>query len=435
MPNVYAGITVETPQEVLQRIRSAREQALLNARSPEQITQININRALDLAMGNPEVEAARKKQATLSNAMREAQEFSKQEGLSQEEAQLQELSRLRDAFIDTDPEQALAITQMIQQQQVTNLERQKLQQQVTAGEADLSKRNKRYILDPETLESEEIDISTVEGAQQLLAARERGDAVSDKEGSLLNLYNAERARQHDNEQKLLMAQAKKEQVAMEKAGAMVALTPASKTTLQKGLPALRQPMDQLERAAALLNDPRYLSIAGKLKSFKAKAADLLSAGILTQEEAEWYSQVTKVRANIANAVGEFRHERFGGALTEPEIKKGKEYLPDAGDSPQAYLDKTEELYRMFKVGMARGSAALMNDDFRVLTQPAEMFWDEEEDRLFDPKLRQATAAPKRRDTLRSIVERKGRGRQTAEPTQPSGYQPGDWRKFINTGAQ
>jgi hypothetical protein len=406
------GLQIETPQEILARMANARQRALLAAESPEQVNQINMGRALDLIMGNPEVEAARRKTAAVTNAVRSAQDLGKEQGLNPQQTRRQELVNIRDALLETDPEQALQVTQMIQQQEIANLERRKLQQQITAGDMDLAAANKRYVLNPDTLESEELDVSTVEGAQRLLAARQRGEATADSEGALLNLYNAERARQHDTEMEAAMMRAKREQQALTKVDTSL-LGKETANTLKKGLPALRQPLDQLERAASLLNDPRYQSVAGKIKNFKAKASDLFSSGILSKEEAEWYSQVTRVRANIANAVGEFRHERFGGALTEPEIKKGKEYLPDAEDTPLEYLDKTEELYRMFQVGTRRASAALSADRWDVLTQPGTDFWNEETDRLFDPKMRgdRFPSAPKPEPTFGS--------RRARRQTQPS----------------
>jgi hypothetical protein len=406
----FAGLEIETPQEVLARLAQARQQAMAQAQTPEENTQIIINRALDLVMGNPEVEAARRKSAAVGNAIRSAQEFGKEAGLSEQDIRLKELTNIRDSLLEVDPGQALKVTQMIQQQEVANLERRKLKQQLAAGDLDLAQANKRYVLNPDTLKSEELDISTLEGAQRLLAARQRGEAIAANEGGLLNLYNAERARQHDAEMKEATSRAKKEQELLAKAGETQLLGKETANALKKGLPAIRQPLDQLERAASLLNDPRYLDISGKVGNFAAKAADLVAGGLLSEEEAKWYDEVIRVRANIANASGEFLHERYGGALTTGEAERAKQYLPDKDDTPEEFLTKTEELYMMLTTSMRRATTALSANRWDVLTQPGTEFWDEETDRLFDPAMRRSrvtkTAEPE--ETLRF---RKQRGQQ------------------------
>ena len=413
----YGGINIETPQEVLARLAQARQQAMAKA-SPEQINNLMIERALDLAMGNPEVDAARQKTSAVQNALQEARATAESQGLNEDDRRLLELTGLRDALIDSDPEQAMKLTQAIQTQQVYALEKRKLSQEISSGDMELASRNKRYVLNPDTLQSEEINVATVEGAQRLLEARQRGEAIATTEGGLINLYNAERARQFDREHQADILRSKTEIEALKKADAATGLGKVTSNTLKDAIIVSRQPMDQLERAASLINDPRFQSIAGKLTNFKAKVSDLLSSGILNEQEARWYEEVTRVRANIANAVGEFRHERFGGALTEPEIKKGREYLPDEEDTPQQFLAKTDELYRMFTIGTRRAENALASNSWRKLMTPGTEYWDEENDRLFSPSLTSQITDPVTSTPPSSgnLTVEGPRGRNRSKPT-------------------
>lgn len=388
----YAGIDIETPQEVLARLRGLRQQALMKAQTPHQRNLINLERSMDLVFGNPEVRAAEERTGAVKGAMDRAnEEMEGQEGLSDNQKQLRKLKAVQGALEKIDPDQALRVGDQIRELEVQELERQKLTQQVGIGKDTLGRLNKRYIFDTKTMQSKEIDISTPEGQAMAEEARAKGHLVAEKEGSLINFFSAAEARKHDRQMKSLTLAAEREKAQLEaKADAQgklvenLELTPATKNALQKGLPAVAQMMDQLETARDLMTDGRFLDIAGRVKNFSMSVRDFMGTGA-SAEDVEAYRKMIRVMSNVKNAAGELRHERYGGALTAPELEDSKTFIPDQSDTPTKFVEKINTLYNYFLTGQRRAQGALTTNRWEALLAKKDKLVDPEADRLFTPQ--------------------------------------------------
>lgn len=400
----YAGIQIETPQEVLARLRAAREKALLNARTPEQITQININRALDLVMGNPQVKAAEQKTGAVTGAMEQASKDVKSLNLSGDESRLHKLRLIRDSLEEIDPQQALQIDQQIQQQQIRNLEVRKLNQEIGAADYSLGQLNKRYAFDPDTLQTQVFDLSTPEGFKGAQEARLQGRLVTKSEDALVNIFNAERSRQWNQRQKELDREAQKQEKALEAASGKRSIVKSRRAALQGSIEANSQLMSMYKKAAALMNDPDMLRLRGRIKNFTMSVEDFAKQPNVSQAELDAYRRLSGVIATTMGAANRLIKERSGAAVTEQEWERLKKEIPLSEDGPIKFMQKMNNIYSTIAQATRRAEAALLADDFTILADDTGTY-SQDEDQLFsDQAFIDAGAVPQPQTTGNLTVQ-------------------------------
>ncbi len=374
---------IETPEEVQARINAERAEL---SQTKAGMDQANYAQFAEALFGNPEVTRAREQMSAVQSATEEARQLAEAEDLSDDDAETAKLQLIRDRLESTNPGAATQIDKHLLQRRQTLLEERRLQQEVTAGDIALGRSSKRFILNPDTLRSEEIDISTVEGAKKAIAAREAGHLVSQSEKDIINVFDHERARTHTEQLKRETLAYKAVQDKLGDEGNVFALTAPTRSALMKNL-MLNQPMiDELKTAGELLNDPNMMSLSHKIPNFIVGAKQAINMGLISQAEGERYSRYKSMIARMSNAASELRHARFGGALTETEYKLSKQFIPDASDTPIELVDKMNGLYDLLQKSSYRSNKALELNNYQMLSVPGEQFKEAIGPALFGPDI-------------------------------------------------
>lgn len=343
--------------------------------------------AMRAMFGSSAVQKQEAREQQISEALSQANADAKAQGIvDPAQKQMLRLEAVRATVEESDPSLAVKLEDQIRQLRVQDLEAQKLRQEVKAGDYKVDQLSKRYILNPDTLESQEVDITTPEGLAAVEAARENGDAVSASEGALLNIFNAERARQFTDRQKKLDRLAKEAEDAKETGD--VTLTTAHRTKLQGSLTANKQMMDQLKRASHILHDQEVLDMASRAGNWSSRVKDLLGMGY-SRKQAEKYIRAQTALANIQGAANTLLKERSGAAVTESEWERAKVEIPHIGDGPDQIRAKMENLYLMLSRSNKRARNALQANDFNILDQSGDT-WKGEDDYIWGKPLYQET---------------------------------------------
>ncbi len=374
---------IETPEEVQARINT--ERASL-AQTTEGRDQVNYTQFAEALFGNPEVTRAKEQMAVVRSATEEANKLADAEGLSDDDAETAKLQTIRDRLESTNPGAATQIDKHLLQRRQTLLEEKKLQQEAAAGDISLDRTNRRFILNPDTLRSEEIDLSTVDGAQKAIAAREAGYLVSESEKDIVNVFDKERARSHTEQLKRETRAYKAMQDKLKDEANVFALTEPTRSALMKNL-MMNQPMiDELKAAGELMNDPNMMSMSQKIPNLIVGAKQAINMGLISPEEGERYSRYKSMIARMSNAASELRHARFGGALTETEYELSKQFIPDASDTPLELIEKMNGLYDLLQKSSYRSNKALELNNYEMLSVPGEQFKDAIGPALFGPDI-------------------------------------------------
>ena len=376
------NLNIETPQEVLARIAAARQKALAKA-GPQEAAKINLNRGLDLLFGNPQARAAEEKAGAVRTALDTATKEGKQLDLTPDELQLRKLELVRNSLETIDPQQALAIDDQIRQIKIQNLERAKLNQEVKAGDISLQQANKRYAFNPDTLQSEEIDLSQPDGFKKAQDLRAQGRLVTKSEDALVNLFNAERSRKWNEQQKELDRQAKLQEASLKKGG-NTGITLSRKTQLQGSIEANTQLMDLYRKAADQLNDPSMLRVRNRIKNFSMSVTDFAKQPGVSQEDLDAYRRLQGLVASTMGAANRLIKERSGAAVTEQEWQRLKKEIPLVEDNPIDFMTKMNIMYSTLATSTRRAKDALLADDFTILTDDTGTF-SKPSDVLFNDK--------------------------------------------------
>lgn len=375
------GIKIETPQEVLARLNQQREVGMRQAAGdPGETARLRVAGLMDKVFGNPEVRKAQEQQDSLKAARVDAnQRITENPDMTEEQKQILRLQSLRDSVEESNPALAYQIDDKIRAVRVAQLEQRKLQQQVTVGDKQIDDMNRRFIMNPETLQSEEVDLSTPEGAQKVLEARRNGWAVAQKEGNLVNLFNAERARQFNAQQATLDRAAKLQEKELAKKGSYE-ITDTRKTQMQKSIEATRQLTDRWKRVSALMKDPELMTVLGRVQKLGLSGKALAGFG-LSASQREKYDRATALISSAMGAANILIKERSGAAVTEQEWERLKKELPTWDDDPAAFKRKMQEQYMLMMRSNRRLHSALEQNDWRVTDQEGTK-WASKDDVLF-----------------------------------------------------
>ena len=362
--NLLDVFNIPTPESVAQQEREETAKGLASA-DPRARRAASRGAAVRALFGSSAVDAAKAREAQIGTALKNADADLDSRGIEdQAQRQMIRLDAVRQAVEADDPSLGLRIEDQIRELRVMDLERQKLKQQVTAGDLQTAQLTKRFVLNPDTLESEEIDITTSEGLAKLRQAREEGRAVADTEGALLNIFNAERARQFTREQKELDRVAKAQEELLTKENVWE-ITKTRRTQLQASMTANRQLMDKYQEAAKIMNDTSVLDVMSRVGKFTTKVQDLAGLG-LSKAQREQYLAASQAIANLQGAANDLLREQSGAAVTDQEWQRAKVALPNMEDSPQEAMAKMETMFKVLNRSQKRMSRAMGANDFRIL---------------------------------------------------------------------
>lgn len=364
---------IETPQQVQARLKIARAKELSEAASPIERRRTVARQGLASLFQNKEVDRAKQMQTSISLATKRAEEMFQNEGITDKSTQqLLRLEEIRKEFAETNPSMALKLEDKIRELRVKGLEEQKLRQELKKGDYEVQQLSKRYIMNPNTLQEEEVDISTEEGYTKLKEAQGQGWAVADNRNALVNIFNSERARQFTERQSELDRIAKKQEDAAEKRNEQIGLTQTRRTAIQGSLQANRQLLDKYEEAASIMRDERVMDIMSRVGRLTTKAKDLLNIGLTPQEQAA-YLRATRAIANLQGAANELLREQSGAAVTDQEWERAKVALPNMEDSPEETAAKMENMYMLLNRSNARMNKALEANDYRILDEKGDAY--------------------------------------------------------------
>ena len=371
-------------------VREQRTQGLTSP-SGAQVRRTATQVALDSLFGNPMVNKAKQMENLVKQGDDDAERQFADEGITDPTTkQMLRLEAIRNRVKDVNPNLALKLEDQIRQLRVADLERKKLSQTVQAGDQQLRDITTRYVFNPDTLQTEVIDISTAEGKARLDEAGRSGWAISDKPGGILNIFSAERAgrRNWALEQKKLDAKAELEEKKLENQG-VFAITDTRKTQLQAAHNNSQMLRDRYRRVADVMNDPNMLTLANRVGNMTIKGVDKLGADVPAETRQQYRDFVT-MAASAMDAANVLIKERSGAAVTGQEWERLKVVVPLVTDSPQEFMAKLQEFYTVLGRAQRRIESAFEGNDFRILGQDS-VKWASEQDALFRSPTERAKA--------------------------------------------
>lgn len=385
---------METPQQVQARISKERAKGLSGGSTASR-RQARSNIFMDQLFGNKEVDAAQTLQNNVQAGLANAEQQFKDEGIEDPaQQQMLRLEAVRKSVQENNPGLALKLEDQIRTLRIADLERRKLDQTVKIGDDKVSRLNERFIFNPDTFKIEQVDIGTEEGKKRYDAAGEEGLARSDDEGSLLNLFNAERARAFTAEQKRLEILAQAEQDALAEEGEHKSIPKTRRTQMQRTIEAQTQLTDAYRRAADLMGTPGQGTTEwmNRVDNFTMSIKELASAG-LNADEIQQYTRFREIIAQTSGAANRLIKERSGAAVTEQEWERLKQELPTVHDSPSAFATKMQVMYDTLRRSNRRMDAAMQADDYTITMQDGENFASPEDFLFGQPKQDEQPAAP------------------------------------------
>lgn len=176
MPMQFGKITVETPQEVMARIKNQRQAMAVQGGIPG-IYQANLSTALDSLFGNPEVKNA----TAINNRLKSATAgFKPVEGEDDVTSELRRISAMRDAVQDVSPELANEMTTQMLQLGTIKAERAKLAAQTTKAQVGTSKTVQDMVVQATKLPSELENLDARTEASKAAAGASEASAASSR---------------------------------------------------------------------------------------------------------------------------------------------------------------------------------------------------------------------------------------------------------------
>lgn len=328
MPTNYSGLEIETPQEVLEKLRDKRTQ-MLATNNPLLMQRATIEEGIQAAFGSPQERRASRVQKVLG----EAQKLPAVEGESDVETSLRRLAKMRDAVVDIDPAVADKITTEMLKLGTIRQERLKLQGDIdrTAGQEQRDKD-----LHPAAIAEAGLDVLTKQAEMEPWINTKTGE------------YQAVSATDYEGK------------VDLAKRG----FVPGGKPTLQGGKnemlgidtspltkPSMNAAQEAYMGAGASLDmlaqtmqkyDPSFSTLPKQLLS-KGQGVYEKLGGTLTPAQKEQHGKYTAWQRNTVDGLNRYIKAITGAQMAVAEADRIMKAYPKPADGPTEYINNVREV--------------------------------------------------------------------------------------------
>lgn len=173
---------------------------------------------------------------------------------------------------------------------------------------------------------------------------------------------------------------------------------SDKVTIRKVEDSLFQNQDTLDGFMQSVEtfDPSFLTVAGKVKNWAFRAADI--AGFdLPDEQKEELRQFTAFKQRTSTNLNAYIKAITGAQMSNPEAVRLRKDVPTEDDSPTAYKEKMDSVVLKLSAIRARTLAALEHIDDRrkfneVRTTPLDKFMEQAKSEVAEQQETQTRAA-------------------------------------------
>jgi hypothetical protein len=345
MPTNYSGLEIETPQEVLGRLRDKRTE-MLATNNPLLMQRATIEEGIQAAFGSPEERKASRVQKVLGQASK----LPAVEGEDDVTSSLRRLAAMRDAVVDIDPAVADKITTEMLKLGTIRQERLKLQGDIdrTAGQ---EKRDRE--LHPGAV------------AEQGIAVVQKAAEMEPWMNPTTGKYTAVAAADMEGKQDL----------------ATRGYVPAGKPTLQGGKNELLGTEGQIGLTKPSMNAAQesYMGAGASLDmlaqtmqkydpAFSTMPAQWLAkgqgwyekfGGTLTPEQKATHGQFTSWKRNTVDGLNRYIKAITGAQMAVAEADRIKGAYPKPEDGPTEYINNVREVTKQL-LQVQKRSASLMS---------------------------------------------------------------------------
>lgn len=334
MPMQFGKMTIESPQEVLARLRQER-QAMAASGNVAAISQATLSNGLDALFGNPEVKSAQQLQKRLSAA---AESATPQDGDDDITSEMRRISAMRDAVADLDPGLANEMTTQLLQLGTVKAEREKLQAQ-----AQLAQNRDQRGANKDQRDAIKAGFDIAGKAQEIERKSGEGQNFWKRVGQ--QIKHVAIPADASLERRKLMAEGWIEgtgPTSEAEANSIVGEKPTKpvQTDLQTAVLTANNQLDQMATIAQKF-EPEFLTLPTQLLMKGAGALDKVGlGGTIPAELAGKRERFIEFRRNSVNAFNLYIKAITGAAMAVPEAERIQKGFPDAeNDSPQAFVSK------------------------------------------------------------------------------------------------
>lgn len=355
MPMQFGKVSIESPQEVLARLRQER-QAMAASGNVSAISQATLSNGLDAIFGNPEVKGAQQLQQRLKAAQEGAQP---QDGDDDITAEMRRISAMRDAVADLDPGLANEMTTQLLQLGTVKAEREKLMAQ-----GQLARNRDQRGENKDQRDAIKMGFDVAAKAQEIERKSGEGQNFWKRVGS--QIKHVAIPADASLERRKLMAEGWIEgtgPTSEAEANSIVGEKPTKpvQTDLQTQLLNANTQMDAFARIAQKF-EPDFLTLPNKAIMKGVKIADAIGAGgAVPAELMGKYTRFIEFRANSIDAFNQYIKSITGAAMAVPEAERIQKGFVDAeNDGPQEFVAKMRGTAQQVLGIQKRAALALQN---------------------------------------------------------------------------